>query len=201
MPEEQSLPVWILTGPAAPNLYADEELEQADQEIDIDPALAAPPPPPGCPIHGLACPHLVLAAPVEEEVEPMAPAAPSPQGSPDLPSSTPAHELVDAGTAPSSAGLGLRLPAPATTLGDVFGNGAGSSASAAAALAPPPRRRFIVSRATLLANGVRRLGERNPTRLGLSNGHSNGVAPGTHLPGGSSSEEEDGPPGPSTACR
>jgi hypothetical protein len=120
----------------------------------------------------------------------------------DLPSLTPAHELVGAGTAPSSVGLGLRLPAPATALGDVFGNGAGSSASAATAPAPPPRRRFIVSRATLLANGVRRLEERNPTRLGLFNGHSNGVAPGTHLLGGSSSEEEeDGAPGPSTARR
>jgi hypothetical protein len=199
MPEAQSLSAWILAGPAAPNLYANEELEPAGQEMDIAPALAALPPPPRCPIHGLACPRVVPAALVEEEAGPMAPATPSPQGSPDLPSMTPAHELVDAGTAPSSAGLGLRLPAPATALGDVFGNGAGSSASTAAAPAPPPRSRFIVSRATLLANGVHRLGERNPTRLGLSNDHSNGVAPGTHLPGASSSEEEDGAPGPSTA--
>jgi hypothetical protein len=168
--------------------------------MDIDPALATPPPPPGCPIHGLACPRHVPAAHVEEEAEPMAPVAPSPQGSPDLPSPTPAHELVDAGTSPSSAGLRLRLPAPAMALGDVFGNGAGSSGAASA---PPPRGRirFIVSRATLLANDVRRLGERNPARLSLSNGHSNGVAPGTHLPGSSSSGEEYGTPGPSIARR
>jgi hypothetical protein len=99
----------------------------------------------------------------------MAPVAPSPQGSPDLPSPTPALELVDAGNAPSSAGLGLRLPAPATALGDVFDNGAGNS-DAAPALPTRRRIRFIVSRATLLANGVRRLGERNPARLSLSNG-------------------------------
>jgi hypothetical protein len=81
MPKAQPLPAWILAGPAAPNLYADKELEPADQEMDINPALAAPPPSPGCPIHGLACPRLVPAAPIEEEAEPMAPAAPSPQGS------------------------------------------------------------------------------------------------------------------------
>jgi hypothetical protein len=118
MPEAQSLPAWILIGPAAPNLYA-----------------------------------------VEEEAEPMAPAAPSPQGSSDLPSLTPAHELVDAGTAPSRAGLGRRLPAPATALVDVFGNGAGSSVAAAAALGPPPRRRirFVVSRSVMEANRAGRL--------------------------------------------
>lgn len=127
MPEAQPLPASILAGPAAPNLYADEEME-----ID-DPALAAPPPPTPCPIHGWACPRLVHVAPIEEEAELVAPAAPSPPRSPDLPSPTPAHEPSDAGNAPSSAGLGTRL----------------------------------------------------------SNGHSNGVAPGTHLPGGSSSEEEE----------
>jgi hypothetical protein len=81
MPEVQALPAWILAEPAAPNLYANEELELADQEMDIDPVLAAQPPTPRCPIHGLACPRLVPAALVEEEAEPMAPAAPSPQGS------------------------------------------------------------------------------------------------------------------------
>jgi hypothetical protein len=188
MPEARPLPSWILAGPAAPNLYADEELEPADQEMDIDPALAAPSPPPRCPIHGLACPRLVPAALVEEEAEPMAPAAPSPQGSLDLPSPTPAHELVYAGTAPSSSGLGLRLPAPAPALGDVFENGAGSSTAAA----PPPRRRirFLI-----------RTGHRPTEGNGLSNGHSNGVTPGTHLPGGSSSEDEDGAPGASAPRR
>jgi hypothetical protein len=58
---------------------------------------------------------------------------------PGVPSSTPAHELVDTGNAPLSAGLGRRLPAPATALEDVVGNGAGSSAAAVAAPAPPPR--------------------------------------------------------------
>ncbi|XP_047043171.1 protein REVEILLE 3-like [Lolium rigidum] len=63
--------------------------------------------------------------------------------------------------------------------------------SAAAAQPPQRRLRFIVPRAVLQASRAgRRPGEWSPARL--SNGHSNGVAPGTLLPGGSSDEEEDG---------
>jgi hypothetical protein len=71
----------------------------------------------------------------------------------------------------------------------VLDNDAGGSAAAAQ---PPQRRlRFIVPRAVLQASRAgRRPGEWSPARL--SNGHSNGVAPGTLLPGGSSDEEEDG---------
>jgi hypothetical protein len=134
--------------------------------------LATPPPPPPCPVHGWACPRLGPVAPVEVEAEAAAPVSPS------LPSPTPA-------TASSSAGLGLRLPAPAAAFGDVFNNGAGSSAAA-----PAPtlshRIRCVGSRSVLEASQAdQRPGQ--AVRSSLSNGHSNGVAPGVHLPGGSSS--------------
>jgi hypothetical protein len=190
MPEARPLPSWILAGTTAPNLYADEEMEPADDDMDVDdPLLAAPPPPLPCPAHGWACPRLTdQGIHVEEAAGPVALAAASPPASPQLPSPTPANELVGARTAPSSAGFGPRLPATATALGDIFDNGAGSSTAAA----PPPRRRirFLI-----------RTGHRPTEGNGISNGHSNGVAPGMHLPGGSSSEDEDGAPGASAPHR
>jgi len=196
MPEARPLPAWILAGPAAPNLYADEEMEPESDEMEVDdPELAAPPPPPPCCEHGWACPRLAAnQAPVEEEAEPGPPAAPSPPGSPDLPSPTPAHELVNAGATSSSTSIGRYLPAPVNSFGDFFANGAGSSA----APSPPPSRRirFIISRSG------RRPEEQSLVRHGLSNGHANGVVPGMHLAGGSSSEEEeDGALGASASRR
>jgi hypothetical protein len=194
MPEAQPLPAWILAGPVAPLLHADEEMEPAGD----DPNLAAPLPPLPCPVHGWACPRLEQHNIHIEEVMPMEPAATLPPGSLHLPSPTPAHETAGAGTAPSRAGLEPRLRAPVTSVGDVLDNGAGSST--AAAPLPPRRFRFIVPRAILEASRAGRWpGEWSPTRF-LSHGHSNGVAPGTHLSGGSSSEEEDGgAPGPSAS--
>jgi hypothetical protein len=87
---------------------------------------------------------------------------------------------------PATPSAGL---APMAVRDAVLDNDAGGSAAAAQ---PPQRRlRFIVPRAVLQASRAgRRPGEWSPARL--SNGHSNGVAPGTLLPGGSSDEEEDG---------
>ncbi|XBJ01231.1 hypothetical protein VPH35_020914 [Triticum aestivum] len=192
------LPAWILAGLAAPNLYADEVLEPADDAVDVDvePELAAPPPPRPCLVHGWG-PWMVLQPPppqdyeVQEEAEPASPvppAEPAQPNSPRLPSPTPAHEAAGAGASSSSASLGLRLPARAATLGDVFDNWASSSTGPSA-----PRRWHIVPRAELQRSRA--------VVLGLANGHSNGVAPGTQLPGGSSSEEEDAAPGPSTSRR
>uniref|UniRef100_A0ACD5XT30 Uncharacterized protein n=1 Tax=Avena sativa TaxID=4498 RepID=A0ACD5XT30_AVESA len=132
----------------------------------------------------------------EEEAEHVPPAAPSPRGSPDLPSPTPAHGLLSAVAASSRTSIGHYLPAPVNSFGDVFANGAGSSA----APSPPPSRRirFIVSRSVLEASRASRRTEEQSH--GLSNGHANGVVPGMHLAGGSSSEEEDGATG-STAPR
>ncbi|CAM0874208.1 unnamed protein product [Alopecurus aequalis] len=200
MPEAQPLPAWILAGQAAPMLHADEVMAPEDMDVDFvgnDPQPAAPPQSLACPVHGWACP--LFGQPnnnVEEEVVPVAPmlpGAPSPPGSPDLPSPTPAHELMNADVSSSSVSLGLRLPAPNAASGDVFDNGASRSAT------PPqsPRRgRFIVPLAVLARAGAgRRLGEWSPASLGLANGHSDGVAPGTRLPDGSSSEEEESAPG------
>jgi hypothetical protein len=158
-----------------------------------DPDLAVPPPPLPCPMHGWACLRLLHGIHIEEAM-PVAPAATSPAGSLDLPSPTPAHE-------PSGAGPEPRLHAPVTSVDDVLGNGAGSSA--AAAPSPPRRFRFIELRAVLEASHAsHRPGEWSPTRF-LPNDHSNGVAPRTHLPGGSSSSEEEdgGEPGPSASLR
>jgi hypothetical protein len=150
-------------------------------------------------VRGWAWPRLAQQGIHVEEADPVAPAAPWPPGSLDLPSPTPMHELAGAGTAPSRAGLEPHVRAPATSDGDVLDNGAGSSTTAA----PPPHRRvrIIVSRAVLESSRAgRRPGEWSPARLGLSNVHSNGVPPGTHLPGGCSSEKEDeGVPGPSAS--
>jgi hypothetical protein len=180
MPEAQPLPAWLLAGPAAPLLHADEEMEPAGDDMIIDdPDLAVPPPPLPCPVHGWACPRLLHGIHIEEAV-PIAPAATSPAWSLVLPSPTPAHE-------PSGAGREPRLHAPVTMVGDVLGNGS-------AAAAPPPPRGFWFAEphAVLEASRAgRRPGERSPARS-LPNGHSNGVAPGTNLPGGSSSSEEDG---------
>jgi hypothetical protein len=140
-------------------------------------------------VHGWACPRLALHI--------VAPAAPWPPGSLDLPSPTPTHESAGAGAAPSRAEREPRLHAPVTTAGDVLGNG-----SAAAAPPPPHGFRFAEPHAVLEASRAgRRPGERSPASF-LPNGHSNGVAPGTLLPGGSSSEEEDGgAPGSSASLR
>jgi hypothetical protein len=186
MPEAQPLPAWILAGPAAPNLYADEEMEPADDDVGVDvddSALAAPPPPLPCPVHGWACPRLAQQGiHVQEEAEPVVPEA----ASPDLPSPTPAHEPGPSSVESATPSAGL---APMAVRDAVLDNDAGGSAAAAQ---PPQRRlRFIVPRAVLQASRAgRRPGEWSPARL--SNGHSNGVAPGTLLPGGSSDEEEDG---------
>jgi hypothetical protein len=165
-------------------------MEPAGDDMDVDdPLLAAPPPPLPCPVHGWACPRLTgQGIHVEEAAGPVALAAASLPASPQLPSPTPAHELVGARTAPSSAGFGLRLPTTATAPGDIFNNGAGSSTAAA----PPPCRRirFLI-----------RTGHRPTEGNGLSNGHSNGVASGTHLLGGSSLEDEEGAPGASAPRR
>ncbi|CAM0907588.1 unnamed protein product [Alopecurus aequalis] len=205
MPGAHPSPAWNFAGPAAPNLHADEVMEPENLDVDVvsdNPGPRAAPPSPPCPVHGWACPPFAQPNNQAEEeavpvapMLPVAPVTPSPLGSPDLPSPTPAHELQNDGTASSSAGLGLRLPAPYAVRGEVFDSGASSYA------APPqsPRRdRFIVPLAVLARAGAgRRLGEWNPASLGLTNGHSNGVAPGTRLPGGSSSDEEDDTPGPS----
>jgi hypothetical protein len=163
-----------------------------DDMIIDDPDLAVPPPPLPCPVHGWACPRLMHGIHIEEAA-PVAPAATSPAGSLDLPSPTPAHE-------PSRAGPEPRLHAPMTSAGDVLGNGAASSA--AAAPPPPGRFRFVEPRVILVASRAgHRPGEWSPARF-RPNGHSNGVAPGTHLPGGSSSEKEDGGvPGSSASLR
>jgi hypothetical protein len=199
IPEAQPPPAWILAGSAVPNLFADEQMEPENDDMDVDdPALAAPPPPLPCPVHGWACPRLAQQGiHVEEEAEPEVPEASSSAASPDLPSPTPAHELATA--EPAQSRLDPPLHALAAARDAVLNNDAGGSAAAAP---PPPRRlRFIVPRAVLQASRAgRRSGEWSPVRLGLSNGHSNGVAPGTHLPGGSSSEEEDGAP-PAAAAR
>uniref|UniRef100_A0A8R7K258 Uncharacterized protein n=1 Tax=Triticum urartu TaxID=4572 RepID=A0A8R7K258_TRIUA len=50
----------------------------------------------------------------------------------------------------------------------------------------------------LAHSATRRAAAQPRVNLRLANGHSNGVAPGTHLPGGSS-EEEDDALGPSTS--
>lgn len=133
---------------------------------------------------------------VGEEAEPVLPVEPAQPDSPRLPSSTPTHEAVAAGASSSSASLGLRLPVRTAVLGDVFDNGASSSTGPST-----PGRWHIVLRAVLQHAG-RRPGEWSPMNLGLANGHSNGVALGTHLPGGSSLEEEEDPvPGQSTSRR
>lgn len=190
MPAAAPLPAWILAGPAAPNLYANDVLEPADDAVDVDvePELAAPPPPRPCPVHGWG-PWVVLQPPppqdyeVQEEAElapPVPLAEPAQPDSPRLPSPTPAHEAAGAGASSSSASLGLRLPARAAALGDVFDNWASSSTGPSA-----PRRWHIVPRAELQRSRA--------VVLGLANGHSNAAAPGTDLPGGSSSEEEAAP--------
>ena len=206
VPEAQPLPAWILAGPAAPILHADEEMAPQHMDEDVagdDPELAAPPPPPPCPVHGWACP--LLGQPdnnAEEEAVPetsVVPASPSPPGISDLPSSTPTQEAMETRAASSSVSLGLRLPAPNVARRDVLDNGASSSATPSQS---NRRGRFIIPRAVLARAGAgRRLGEWSPASLGLANGHSNGVVPGTRLPGGSSSEEEDSAPGPSAPCR
>ncbi|KNE86867.1 hypothetical protein PSTG_19766 [Puccinia striiformis f. sp. tritici PST-78] len=125
MPAAAPLPAWILGGPTAPNLYADEVLEPADDAVDVDvePELAAPPPPRPCPVHGWG-PWMVLQPPppqdyeVQEEAEPAPPAEPAQPDSPRLRSPTPAHEAAGAGASSSSASLGLRLPERAAALGD-----------------------------------------------------------------------------------
>uniref|UniRef100_A0A8R7Q6U9 Uncharacterized protein n=1 Tax=Triticum urartu TaxID=4572 RepID=A0A8R7Q6U9_TRIUA len=120
---------------------------------------------------------------VQEEAElapPVPLAEPAQPDSPRLPSPTPAHEAAGAGASSSSASLGLRLPARAAVLGDVFVNWASSSTGPSA-----PRRWDIVPRAELQRSRA--------VVLGLANGHSNAAAPGTDLPGGSSSEEEVAP--------
>jgi hypothetical protein len=193
MPEAPPLPAWILAGPAAPLLHADEEMEPAGDDMSIDDAdLAAPPPLLPCLVHGWACPRLAQQGIRIEEADPGAPAAPWLPGSLDLPSPTPAHE-------PSRAGREPCLHAPVTTASDVLGNGAGSSAAAAP---PPPHRfRFVEPPAVLEASHAgHRPEELSPARF-LANGHSNGVAPGTRLPGGSSSEEDEGAPGTSASRR
>lgn len=201
MPAAVPLPAWILAGPASPMLYADEVMEPADEAMDVDavgvePELAAPPPPRPCPVHGWG-PWMVLRPSpprdyeVQEEAEPTPPVPPAEPAQPDSPrlsSPTPAHEAVAAGASSSSASLGLRLPARAAALGDVVDNGASSFLGPSS-----PRRWHIVPRAVLQRSRA--------VTLGLANGHSNGVAPGTHLPGGSSSEEEDAAPGPSASRR
>jgi hypothetical protein len=102
MPEAQLLPVWILAGPAAPLLHADEEMEPAGDDMVIDDAdLAAPLPLLPCPVHGWACPRLEQHGIHIEEVVPVEPVATSPPGSLHLPSPTPVHEVAGAGTAPS----------------------------------------------------------------------------------------------------
>jgi hypothetical protein len=102
MPEAQLLPVWILAGPAAPLLHADEEMEPAGDDMVIDDAdLAAPLPLLPCPVHGWACPRLEQHGIHIEEAVPVEPVATSPPGSLHLPSPTPAHEVAGAGTAPS----------------------------------------------------------------------------------------------------
>jgi hypothetical protein len=55
---------------------------------------------------------------------------------PGVPSSTPAHKLVDTGNAPLSASLGRRLPALAMALGDA---GAAASASTSTGATGPRR--------------------------------------------------------------
>lgn len=154
MPAAVPLPAWILAGPASPMLYADEVMEPADEAMDVDavgvePELAAPPPPRPCPVHGWG-PWMVLQPSpprdyeVHEEAEPtppVPPAEPAQPDSPRLPSPTPAHEAVAAGASSSRASLGLRLPARAAALGDVFDNGASSSLGLSS-----PRRWHIVPR-------------------------------------------------------
>jgi hypothetical protein len=160
-----------------------------DDMIIDDPVLAVPPPPLPCPVHGWACPRLLHGIHIEEAV-PMMPAATSPAWSLVLPSPTPAHE-------PSRAGPEPCLHAPVSSAGDILGNGAGGSAAAA----PPPPGRFVEPPAVLEASRAgHRPEELSPARF-LANGHSNGVAPGTRLPGGSSSEEDEGAPGTSPSRR
>lgn len=207
MPAMVPLPAWILVGPAAPNLYADEVMEPVDEAMDVDTVgveleLAALPPLRPCPVHGwgpcVTPPSFppqdydVQDYKVQEEAEP---APPAQTDSPRLSSPTPAHEAVAAGASSSSASLGLHLPVRTAALGDVFDNGASSSTGPSA-----PRRWHIVPRA-MLQHAGQRPGEWSPVNLGLANGHSNGVTPGTHLPKGSSSEEEDAALGPSTSRR
>ncbi|KAE8803543.1 hypothetical protein D1007_20572 [Hordeum vulgare] len=201
--EPAPLPAWILAGPTAPNLYADEVMEPVDGAMDVDavePELAAPPPPHPCPVHGWGPWVTPSQSPplhyvVQEEAEPVLPAEHAQPVSSCLPSPTPAHEAVAARVSSSSASLGLRLPARTVALGDVFDNGARSSTGPSA-----PRRWHIVPRAVLQNTG-RLPGEWSPVNLGLAHGHSNGVASGAHLPGGTSLEEEDAAPGPSTSRR
>jgi hypothetical protein len=120
MPEVQPLPAWILAGPAAPLLHADDEMVPAGDDMIIDdPDLAVPPPPLSCPVHGWACPRLLHGIHIEEAA-PVAPAATSPVGSLDLPSPTPAQEIAGAGTPPSRAGLEPRLRAPVIRLKRIY---------------------------------------------------------------------------------
>jgi hypothetical protein len=45
IPEAQPPPAWILAGSAVPNLFADEQMEPENDDMDVDdPALAAPQP-------------------------------------------------------------------------------------------------------------------------------------------------------------
>ena len=65
-----------------------------------------------------------------------------------------------------------------------------------------PRQRERSPTAQRAGKGQRRSPARewSLASLGLANGDSTGVAPGTHLPGGSSSEEENEAPGLSVPC-
>lgn len=109
----------------APMLQADEVLEPEADAINVDavgvePDLAAPSPPPPCPVHRWGpCPTPPLSPPqdyeVQEEVEPAPPALPAEPAQPDsprLPSPIPTHESVAAGASAASFGLGMHMPSP-----------------------------------------------------------------------------------------
>lgn len=216
----------------APMLQADEVLEPEVDAIDVDaagvePDLAAPSPPPPCPMHRWGpCPTPPSSPPqdyeVQEEVEPpppTLPAEPAQTDSPRLPSPTPAHEAVAAGASAASFGLGMHMPSPVGARAMNMDAGASSSSASLGLRLPTPavargdvfdngagsssgpsapRRWHIAPRAVLQRAG-RRPGRWSPVNLGLANGHYNGVASGAHIPGGScSSEEEHAAPGPST---
>jgi hypothetical protein len=139
-------------------------MEPANDAMDVDdPALAAPPPPMPCPVHGWACPRLAQQGiHGEEEAEPVVPEA----ASPDLLSPTPAYEPAPSSVEPATPSAGL---APMAVRDAVLDNDAGGSATAA----QPPQRclHFIMPRTVLQASRAnRRPGEWIPARLGLSNG-------------------------------
>lgn len=231
------VPDWLLAGPAAPMLGADENVEAA---------RAAAPPPFWCPSHGwVVCPlheygpavrrssasifefggtssaaaidagtitpRLPSPTPAVVEMEGDALAYLSvPTGAPNFTVDSGVRSFTGAAVADSIAPLRLSSPTPAVEDNAPHGNAAVVNVVASRLPSPTPRlpsptpatpppsprarasRRLTALGFTLsppLGGRAGRSGTWNPAALGFTDGVSNGVAPGTWLPGGSSDED------------